>query len=38
MKIKIILTIIGVLTLTNLANADSNISLKKYLDGKDLEI
>ena len=38
MKIKIILTIIGVLTLTNFANADSNISLKKYLDGKDLEI
>ena len=38
MKIKIILTIIGMLTLTNFAYADSNISLKKYLDKKDLEI
>ena len=38
MKTKIILTIIGMLTLTNFAYADSNISLKKYLDRKDLEI
>ena len=38
MKTKIILTIIGMLTLTNFAYADSNISLKKYLDKKDLEI
>ena len=37
MKKKIILTIIGVLFLTNFAKADLNISLKKYLDGKDLE-
>ena len=37
MKKKIILTIIGVLFLTNFAKADLNISLKKYLDGKNLD-
>ena len=37
MKNKIILTILGVLFLTNLAKADLNISLKKYLDENDLD-
>ena len=37
MKKKIILTIIGVLFLTNFAKADLNISLKKYLDENDLD-
>ena len=37
MKKKIILTIIGVLFLTNFAKADLNISLKDYLEGKDLD-
>ena len=36
MKKKIILTIIGVF-LTNFGKAELNISLKEYLDGKDLE-
>ncbi len=36
-KIKFIVVIIFILSLTNFANADLNISLKKYLDGKDLE-
>ena len=37
MKNKIILTIIGVLFLTNFAKADLNISLKEYLDENDLD-
>ena len=37
MKKKIILTIIGVLFLTNSAKAELNISLKEYLDGKNLD-
>ena len=36
-KIKLIIVIIFILSLTNFANADLNISLKKYLDEKDLE-
>ena len=34
---KIIFIIISILSLTSFAKADLNISLKKYLDGKDLE-
>ena len=37
MKKKIILTIIGFLFLTNFAKAELNISLKEYLDGKNLD-
>ena len=37
MKKKLILTIIGVLFLTNSAKAELNISLKEYLDGKNLD-
>ena len=36
-KIKLIFTILGVLSLTNFVKAESNISLKEYLDQKDLE-
>ena len=36
-KIKITLFITCILFFTNFAKADLNISLKKYLDGKDLE-
>ena len=36
-KIKITLYITCILFFTNFAKADLNISLKKYLDGKDLE-
>jgi len=36
-KINLILIIMIMQFLTNLAKADLNISLKKYLDGKDLE-
>ena len=37
MKKKMILTIIGILFLTNFAKAELNISLKEYLDGKNLD-
>ena len=37
MKNKMILTIIGVLFLTNSARADLNISLKQYLEEKNLD-
>ena len=37
MKNRIILTIIGFLFLTNFAKADLNISLKQYLEGKNLD-
>ena len=36
-KIKLIITIIGALTLTNFVNAKSNISLKEYLEEKEIE-
>ena len=36
-KIKFIITTIFILSLINFAKADLNSSLKKYLDGKDLE-
>ena len=36
-KTKFFYIIIGVLTLINAAKADLNVSLKKYLDGVDLE-
>ena len=36
-KIKLILIIISTLFLANFAKADLNISLKEYLNGKDLE-
>ena len=36
-KIKLIFITVFILSLSNFANADLNISLKKYLDGKDLE-
>ena len=36
-KIKSIIIIVFILSLSNSAKADLNISLKKYLDGKDLE-
>ena len=36
-KIKLIIITIFILSLSNFAKADLNISLKKYLDGKDLE-
>ena len=36
-KIKLIITTILILILSNFAKADLNISLKNYLDGKDLE-
>ena len=36
-KIKLIIVTIFVLSLSNFAKADLNNSLKKYLDGKDLE-
>ena len=36
-KIKLVILIISILILPFFANADLNISLKKYLDGKDLE-
>ena len=36
-KIKLAIITIFILTLSNFAKADLNISLKKYLDGKDLE-
>ena len=36
-KIKLIILIVCVLTSFNFAKADSNISLKEYLKGKDLE-
>ena len=36
-KIKLVIITLFILSLSNFANADSNISLKKYLDGKDLE-
>ena len=35
--IKPILIIIGILSMTSFAKANLNISLKKYLDGKDLD-
>ena len=38
MKItKLILFVIGILLIVNFAKADSNISLKKYLDTKDID-
>ena len=37
-KIKLIIVTIFVLSLSNFAKADLNNSLKKYLDGKDIEI
>ncbi len=36
-KIKLIIITVFILSLSNFAKADLNISLKKYLDGKDLE-
>ena len=36
-KIKLLLFISGIILYTNFARADLNVSLKKYLDGKDLE-
>ncbi len=36
-KIKLVIITIYILSLSNFAKADLNISLKKYLDGKDLE-
>ena len=36
-KIKLIVIVILIIILTNFAKAEQNISLKKYLDGKDLE-
>jgi len=36
-KIKLILTILGLLSLTNFAKSESNISLKEYLDQKDVD-
>ena len=36
-KIRLIIITIFILSLSNFAKADLNISLKKYLDGKDLE-
>ena len=36
-KIKSVISIIFILSLPNFAKANLNISLKKYLDGKDLE-
>ncbi len=36
-KIKLVIITIYMLSLSNFAKADLNISLKKYLDGKDLE-
>ena len=36
-KMKLAITTILILILSNLAKADLNISLKNYLDGKDLE-
>ena len=36
-KIKLIIIAISLLIISNFAKADLNISLKKYLDGKDLE-
>ena len=36
-KIKLVIITLFILSLSNFANADSNISLKKYLEGKDLE-
>ena len=36
-KIKLAIITIFILTLSNFAKADLNISLKNYLDGKDLE-
>ena len=36
-KIKLIFTILGVLSLSNFVKAESNISLKEYLDQKNLE-
>ena len=36
-KIKLIFTVLGVLFLTNFVKAESNISLKEYLDQKNLD-
>ena len=36
-KIKLLIIIVFILSLSNFAKADLNISLKNYLDGKDLE-
>ncbi len=36
-KIKLVFIIIFILSLINIAKADLNISLKKYLDGKNIE-
>ena len=36
-KIKLVIITLLLLILSNFAKADLNISLKKYLDGKDLE-
>ena len=36
-KIKLVIITIYILSLSNFAKADLNISLKRYLDGKDLE-
>ena len=36
-KIKLIIIVFFILSFTNFVKADLNISLKKYLDGKDLE-
>ena len=37
MKIKLILIILGLLSLINFVKAESNISLKEYLDQKDVD-
>jgi hypothetical protein len=36
-KIKLVIIIVFILSLSNFAKADLNVSLKQYLDGKDLE-
>ena len=36
-KIKLVIITVFILSLSNFGKADINISLKKYLDGKDLE-
>ena len=36
-KIKLVIIIVFILSLSNFAKADLNISLKNYLDGKDLK-
>ena len=36
-KIKLTIIVFFILSFTNFVKADLNISLKKYLDGKDIE-